>query len=273
MLEYFKRAFWIGAPVPGLGRVPVNALATLGFGILGFGHPAFWLLGAGLEAGFLGLLATHPRFQRLVDAERRSRDAQQADRREQDLAGKLDPEARRRLDALREKCSKVVQIARDAQAPDFTLESSRDALDRLQWMYLKLLIARHYLESSRVHASESDLKQRLAALDRDMAAGGTSASLRTSQAATLKILEQRLANLERCEQTLKEVDSDLARIEAQVDLALESATLQGGGAVVTANLELASQILEDGLYFGDAETAVSALDQAYSAPQRTRAPA
>ncbi len=38
MIEYLKQAFWAGPSLPGLGRLPVNALAVLGFGILGFGH-------------------------------------------------------------------------------------------------------------------------------------------------------------------------------------------------------------------------------------------
>ncbi|HEV7785803.1 MAG TPA: hypothetical protein VGQ28_10740, partial [Thermoanaerobaculia bacterium] len=57
---------------------------------------------------------------------------------------------------------------------------------------------------------------------------------------------------------------------AQVDLAAESAALRGGGAAVTANLELASQALDDGFEFGESEAAVNALDQAYAAPPRPR---
>ena len=53
--------------------------------------------------------------------------------------------------------------------------------------------------------------------------------------------------------------------------ALENAGLQGSGASVTANLEVAGQILDDGLYFGDSEPAVLALDEAYAAPARERA--
>lgn len=108
-------------------------------------------------------------------------------------------------------------------------------------------------------------------MEGSLAAAGDSSSLRESQAATLKILRQRLENLGRSEQTLKQVDSDLARIEAQVDLAMENAGLRGSGAAVTANLELAGQILDDELYFGDAETAALALGEAYSSAPPPRA--
>ena len=270
MLEYLKKAFWAGPNVPGLGKLPVNALAALGLVILGLGHPAFWLLGAGLEAAYLATLASHPRFQRLVDAQSRSETAAQAEAGRQELVASLDPQARKRLALLEEKRDRILQLAHEAQAGDFERESQCDALDRMAWMYLKLLVARHHLEASQVHASEADLKRKIDALQQDMAAAGESSALRESQAATLKILQQRLSNLGRCEQTLKQVDSDLARIEAQVDLALENAGLRGSGAAVTANLEVAGQILDDELYFGDAEPAVMALDAAYgggSAPK------
>lgn len=266
MFDYLKKAFWVGPTVPGLGRLPVNALATAGFGILGFGHPAFWLLGFGLEVGYLAFVASDQRFQRWVDRERKRQ--QQGEREpeagRQELIQKLGPEARRRLAVLEEKCLRALQVSHEAHADDFELESNRDALDRLRWIYLKLLVARHYLESSQAQTSEADLQRRIADLQRDMGREEATASLRASQSATLKILNQRLQNVVRREKTSKEVDSDLSRIEAQVDLALESATLRGGGAADTANLELASEILDDGLYFGDSETTVAALDQAYA---------
>jgi hypothetical protein len=287
MLDYLKAAFWIGVAVPGLGRVPVNVLLVAGCGILGFASPAFWLLGAAGEAALLTVLVTSPRFQRAVDARRFSAAAGDAELHRQDLVRRLDPVAHKRFAALADKCARVLQVQQEAQTPEIGLESSRDALARLSWIYLKLLIARvHLVEASQGQvsdqqgvprqaaggaaaggaAAESDLRRQVADLERALAAPGVTPALRESLSATRKILEQRQQNLERCQQTLKEVESDLGRIEAQVDLALENANLRGGGAVVSANLELASQILDDGLSFGDSERDVAALDEAYSLP-------
>ncbi|HEY0781409.1 MAG TPA: hypothetical protein VGE98_03065, partial [Thermoanaerobaculia bacterium] len=218
MREYLKQAFWLGPVLPGLGRVPVNAVGLAGLAILGFGHPAFWLLAAGLEAGYLALVATNPRFQRAIDARRNAARNELADQGRDELIKKLDPAARRRLSALEDKCARVLQISRDAQAEEMAIESSRDALSRLTWIYLKLLVARYHLESSRVQAGESDLRNQIDQLTASLQSTTSSAALRGSQQATLGILEQRRQNLERCQQTLQEVDSDLARIEAQVDL-------------------------------------------------------
>ena len=271
MLKYLKEAFWAGPQVPGLGRLPVNALAALGFAILGLGHEGFWLLGAGLEAGYLTLVATHPRFQRLIDARERFQEAGSAEEGRRALAASLGSEARRRFEALEAKIASALQTGRDAELGALEIEIRRDALERLSWITLKLLVARHQLEASRLHASEADLKRRITDLENELAQGsGEPSTLLQSQRATLEILRQRLRNLGRSEQTLKQIDSDLARIEAQVDLAFESASLQGGGEALAANLELASEALGEGLYFGDFERAVVSVDQAYAAPLRER---
>ena len=270
-LDYLKAAFWAGMDIRGLGRLPVNALAVLAFVILGFGHPGFWLLGAGLETGYLALLAAHPRFQRAIDAQRQSLAAGEAAGGRRELAARLPPDAQRRLATLEAKCSHALDAAREAQADSYDLASRRDAFERLTWIYLKLLVAYNQLQSTQAIANETELKRKIAVLERETAAAGdASAALRQSQGATLALLRQRLENLARCAKTLKEVDSDLARIEAQVDLALESAGVQGGGAATAATLELASESLAEGLDYGDLGGQVAALDEAYSAPPPAR---
>ena len=205
-----------------------------------------------------------------MDAESRNLTAADVAQGRQELVDSLDPASRQRLAALEGKRERILSAAREARAGEFELESARDALDRLLWIYLKLLVARHQLAATRTQADAAGLQQKAAELERALAAGGASASLRDSQTATLKILRQRLENLARCDESLPQVDSDLARVEAQLDLAVESTALRGGGAAVTANLELASQALGDGLDFGDSEAAVNALEQAYAAPPRPR---
>jgi hypothetical protein len=268
--DYLKAAFWTGLDVPGLGRIPLNALAVLGFGILGFGHEGFWLLGAGLEAGYLTLLATHPRFQRAVDARRTSLASADTADGQKELAARLSPDAQRRLAALNDKIARALEAAREAHADPFDLASRREAFGRLTWIYLKLLVARHQLQATQASADVKDLKRRIADLETAASSGEATAALRQSRSATLDLLRQRLQNLERCGQTLQEVESDLQRIEAQVDLAVESAGVLdgGGGAATAANLELASEILGEGLDYGDLGSQVAALDQVYAAPVR-----
>ena len=48
--------------------VPPNWIGIGAFALLGLTEPGFWLLGAGLELGYLAMLATNTRFQRTVNA-------------------------------------------------------------------------------------------------------------------------------------------------------------------------------------------------------------
>src|SRR5262249_49022249 len=157
-------------------------------------------LGAGLEVAYLTTLVTHPRFQRLVDARKRGQGTLDAAQGRQELIAALDPPSRQRLTALEGKRERLLNAPRRSRAGDLEIESTRDALDRMIWIYLKLLVARHQLLSTRAQADTAGLAQRIAGLERDLAVEGTSAALRDSWAATLKLLKQRQENLERCEE-------------------------------------------------------------------------
>ena len=61
MFRHLKAAFLAAPDIPGIGRLPVNAITLAGLAILGFGHPGFWPLALGAEAAYLYALATSPR--------------------------------------------------------------------------------------------------------------------------------------------------------------------------------------------------------------------
>ena len=89
--------------------------------------------------------------------------------------------------------------------------------------------------------------------------------MRESKQATLELTQKRVANARRRTESLAEIASDLARIEAQVDLALEDAGLEGKPAVVTSNLNLLNQILAS-------NTALSGVDFSSTAPPSSTNP-
>jgi hypothetical protein len=67
--------------------------------------------------------------------------------------------------------------------------------------------------------------------------------LRGSKEATLRLLRERLDNVQHRQTYLAEIDADLARIETQFDVALEEASLRGRPAAISANVELTSHLL------------------------------
>jgi hypothetical protein len=143
-------------------------------------------------------------------------------------------------------------------------ELNADALHKLTWFYLKLLVARENLQALGDASMRRELPQRVAAVQRELE-GRVSFALRESKDATLKILQQRLAHVDRREESLAEIDSDLVCIEAQLDLAVDSAGLRGKDGAVSSDIHFVSQFLDDSV-FGEESASIAALDQSYSAP-------
>jgi len=263
--RYLKAAFFVGVQVPALGRLPVNALIAAGFLILGFGHPGFWFLGLAAEAAIVPTLAFNKRFQNVVDAEDRQLSSGDSEAKRSSLIQLLPSDYKQRLAALERKCNKVIEVYRNGQAEDFVIDTNRDALENLKWVYLKLLIARYHLLTAGTDDTPQALTKKMDALQSDLKNDQDTPALRQSKAATLDILKRRLASVQRREQSLEEVESDLTRVESQVDLILDNAVVQGKPQAISADLDLASDLVSGGM-FGDAESTVADLDRTYGKP-------
>ena len=81
--------------------VAPNWIGLGAFGLLGMMEPGFWVLGAGLELGYLLALATNERFQRLVAPCRSSRPPPTGTSGSRRLLGRLDAGDRRIYDSCR----------------------------------------------------------------------------------------------------------------------------------------------------------------------------
>ncbi len=260
MFRYLKEAFFVRPRVPLLGGVPINVLASIIFGIFGFVHPGFWLLGAGLIGGFVLMLVNSPRFRNIVNSKDIAIQDWQAAAVEKTLISQLPSAARVRLERLNERCGKVIEGYARAEAEPFVMDSGREALKKLQWVYLKLLVAQANLQSRDPEAMSTEINREIAAAEKDLKSVRLSPSVRQSREATLEILNKRLVNMQRRAQSLEEINSDLTRIDAQIDLALEEAALKSQPAVLSANIDLASQLLDSGV-FGESERMVMDLDE------------
>ena len=245
MWRYVKEAFWARVAVPAVGGLPINALAVTGFGVLGVAEHALWLVGLGLETAYLYAVATNPRFQRIINARELERSRQSSEQSRHDLLTQLSPEGRARLERLEAKLANVAALYRTNGSDNLLLDSSMEALQKLAALHLRLLVAERNLQTASSQVDEAALQRQEATLTHELTAGGTSlsTSLRESKQATLELTQKRVANARRRAESLAEIASDLARIEAQVDLALEDAGLEGKPAVVTSNLNLLNQIL------------------------------
>jgi predicted transcriptional regulator len=135
-------------------------------------------------------------------------------------------------------------VYRESQADDFLFDSNREALHKLASIYVRLLIPQRNITTMSTEANEKALQAQIDQIKKDLA-GNIPSTLRESKQATLNICVQRLSNLRRRFESLAEIESDLTRIEAQIDLALEDASLKGKPTAISGNIDLVSHLLID----------------------------
>lgn len=262
MWSYLKAAFWARADIPGLGQMPLNAMLLCGLGLLGFGHQGFWLAAIALETSYLYILATNERFQNLVNSENHEIEDLSVEMQRLTLVQGLIPPRRAKIERLDQKCDRILQLDRDRENDGFIVEGSGEALRKIQWLYLKLLVAEQNIDTLQTPSVEHELQKQIDLIQCELTSSKITNSLKESKNATLQILHQRLANLERREQILEEITSDLTRIEAQVDLAIENTGMRGRNETISTNIKLVSQLLDNSVY-GESEASIAAIDQTY----------
>jgi len=239
-MRYLYHAFLARPDIP-LLRLPWNAIAVVAAGIAGFWDPNIWGVATAGELMYLFTLASNPGFQQWIDARKVVELRGDTDESRDHLLSKVGGAARQRYKKLEAKRERLQTLYRDYGGDDLFLDSNRDALQRLTWLYLHLLVAQRNLVLA-PSSDEGDLQKQIATVERELA-NATTESLRSSKEATLRLLRERYANVRHREESLAEIDADLARIETQFDFALEEATLRGRPTAISANVELTSDLL------------------------------
>lgn len=206
--------------------VAPNWIGLGAFGLLGLVNPGFWVLGAGIELGYLLLLATNPRFQRVVAARPLSQANKEWNHRIQNLLARLSAGDRKLYDALAERCRSILDLQlHTASEIPHGLESQADSLGRLSWMYLRLLVARRTVQQVLNASDPRDLQNRIAMLETQQANEHLTSELRRSLAGQIDILAQRLAQRSDAERQVAFINAELERIAQQVELIREQAAL------------------------------------------------
>lgn len=239
-MKYLWHAFFARPDIP-LLRLPWNALGIVAAAVAGFWDPAIWGVATAGELVYLFTLASNSGFQREIDGRRTEElrgDTEEARKR---LLSRVGGAARQRYVKLEEKRRKLETLYTDASSDDLFAESNSDAVRKLTWLYLNLLVAQRELIVAPA-SDERDLQKQIRTVEGELASARSEAA-RSSKEATLRLLRERLGNIQHKEVSLAEIDADLARLETQFDYALEEATLRGRPAAISANVELTSRLL------------------------------
>jgi chemotaxis protein histidine kinase CheA len=212
-----------------------NLLAFLGG--MGFaaltGHPdVFGALVVAGEVAYLGLLGTHPRFQKYIDSlkakEGRREGTAVAEQDAQRILRALPDKLVKRFEALRSRCLDLRQIAQDLKEPRPLGESppleelQLAGLDRLLWIYLRLLFTQHMLDRFFQRANEGQIREEIEALERriEKTAAGPDApqrqKLRKSLEDNLETCRARLANFQKARDNNELVQVEIERLENKI---------------------------------------------------------
>ena len=249
--------------------VAPNWVGLAAFGLLGITNPGFWVLGAGLEIGYLLLLATNARFQRTVSSRPLSAARAEWNARIERLMGRLEGNDRARYSALAERCRSIIDLQTHGGSDmPHGIESQADSLGRLSWMFLRLLVARRTINTV-LGSGETGttLRRRLEKLERESADEAMGADLRRSLSGQIDILRQRVEQHEEAQRKAAYIDAELTRIEEQVELIREQAALSTDPDVLSRRIdEIAATLGGTGQWIKDQQKVYGAMDDLLSEP-------
>lgn len=250
MTSALKRAFTWHWHLLGLGAgLGVAALSGAPMLILPFLAAA--------ELGYLGFLGLNPRFQNVLKGQKKNPPPIPVDPRQryQQLLSFLSETDAARFDDLRQRCGELVNLRRsmDAKQGSSGVEDFRgESLDRMLWLFLKLLHQRSGLEkflgATRRENIEAELKsaeQQLAtAQERDKAAGLPESRLATSIQERIATICERLQNHKQAQDGLELVTAEIDKTEQQITHLCEVGMTMSDSAGLTAQIDSISASLQ-----------------------------
>jgi hypothetical protein len=184
---------------------------------------------AAAEIGYLGFLGLNPRFQKVLKGQKIQPPPLPTDstQRFQQLMDFLNPVDAERFRTLRQRCSELLNLRRSmgtkedvAGVGDFRGES----LDRMLWLFLKLLHQRsgleRFLRATQLGQIEAELKsandQLASAQARDMASGLPESRLVTSIRERIATIQERIDNHQKASESLELVSAEIDKTEQQI---------------------------------------------------------
>ena len=224
-MRYVKEAF--NARPWGMW-IPPNWVGLAAIGMMGYEYPGIWVLGAGLELGYLLFLSTSKRFRYLVDAKDSYALKQNSQQQLKNLLVRLDASDQNRYHALEARCQKVLEQQQEGgsvQAVD--LQAQADGLSKLLFVYLRLLLTRAGILRILEGASTQSIDVRILDVNRQLQHASADA-LKKSLTDQLGILTERKNRHTEAREKLQFIEAELSRIQEQVELIRE-------GMVVTTD--------------------------------------
>ncbi|HEV3121735.1 MAG TPA: hypothetical protein VGY53_07525 [Isosphaeraceae bacterium] len=206
-------------------------LGGLGFAALSGQPDVVGALVLAGEVAYLGMLGTHPKFQKYVDAQESSQARQQASVGVEQtmfrILQNLPDKQAQRFRALRSRCLELRQIASDLKDPGQgglpTLDNLQlTGLDRLLWIYLRLLYTQTMLERFFQKTSETQIQKDIQGLEERIRRTGEGTDdlqkqkLKKALQENLDTCKERLANYQKARDNSELVQAEADHLENKI---------------------------------------------------------
>ena len=189
----------------------------------------------------MGGLVSRPKFRDAIDAQVH-KEAQQPGTGESlaDIVGSLPPPARQRFETLRARCLEMKSIARGVSGqPASTSEDlSTPALDRLLWIFLRLLVSQNWLDRFLHSTSDTEIRARIEETKAKLTSVGTQDErIKHSIEDSVAAQELRLENYKKASENAEFVRLELDRSEAKIQALVESSVNRQDPDAFTSQIE------------------------------------
>lgn len=212
---------------------------------------------AAVEMAYLGGVVAIPRFRHAIDAlvYQEGRQQQQSGQAGsagpvQDIVARLAAESRHRFEQVRARCLEMRAIAsevrgRSGQPAPPPEDMSTQALDRLLWVFLRLLVSHEALSRFLERTDVADIRTRLAeAQARLQQYGAGDERIAHSLQDSVAAQAQRLENYERAQKNTEFVRFELDRIEAKIHALTESAVNRQDPDLLTSQIDSVAESMQ-----------------------------
>lgn len=226
--------------------VPPNWVGLAAFGLLGLVNPGFWLIGAGLEAAYLIACVNSRRFRSVIDARRAFAVDRASESKLKSAVSQLSPEDTERFLALDERC-RLALGERSGSGEAWQMVQS-ESLAKLRWAYLQLLSMRQavvrVIENDGAGVSDaSSVGGKIRELEARLRDNGMNADLRKSLQSQRDVLAARVEVQGEALSRLEQIEAELGRIEAHVELLREQSLLAADPDAASARIDTVAESL------------------------------
>lgn len=271
LLRYVKKAFLYHWNLLAFG-------GAVAFSFLS-GRPDVALpLVAAAELAYLGLLGTHPRFKKYVDAH----EAKHAREQAQGEAGRaldriltsLPPRSLARYEALRQRCTDLRNIATNLHgqqqdaAPTPLDDLQLSSLDHLLWTFLRLLYTQQMLARFHEQTNEEQIRRTMSNLDQSLKSqlfppeDPQKQKIRQTLEDNIATCRQRLANLQKARDNSELVRLEIDRLENKIHSLCEMSVNRKEAAELVGQVDqVAASMVETERTMSELQFATGLLDE------------